>query len=101
MTSEDSQDQFLRNHVGMELVDLDSLQIPHSVISKLSKEVCLKHTIFPLDCFDEVLTVVFEDSLTLDAYDKIRLGVGLPHVEPVCSSREQILSAIQRYYKPR
>ena len=67
---------------GMEMVDLDGLDIPSKVTGMISKTLCQKLTILPIDLFEEVLTVAISDPMNLGALDELRSRTKC-QVEPI------------------
>ena len=82
---------------GMEIVDLDGLEIAKSVIDMVPHEQCRENHVMPIDMFDGILTVAIADPLDLQSLDNIRFVINC-QVQPVLATREAIDSAIDKYY---
>jgi type IV pilus assembly protein PilB len=87
----------LAEQFGMEIVDLEGLEIARSVVDMVPQEQCRENHVMPLDMFDGILTVAISDPLDLQALDNIRFVINC-QVQPVLCTREAIDSAIDRYY---
>ncbi len=87
----------LAEQFNMEMVDLQGLEIPKSVVDMVPQELCSENHIMPIDMFDGVLTVAIADPLDLQSLDNIRFVIN-NQVEPVLATREAIDAAIERYY---
>src|SRR5438105_4436036 len=87
----------LAEQFGMEIVDLEGVEIPRSVVDMVPQEQCRENHVMPLDLFDEILTVAISDPLDLQALDNIRFVINC-QVQPVLATREAIDAAIEKYY---
>ncbi len=87
----------LAEQFGMEIVDLDGVDIASSVVAMVPQEQCHENHVMPIDMFDGILTVAISDPLDLQALDNIRFVINC-QVQPVLATREAIDAAISRYY---
>ena len=87
----------LAEQFGMEIVDLEGIDIESSVVSMVPQEQCHENHVMPIDMFDGILTVAISDPLDLQALDNIRFVINC-QVQPVLATREAIDNAIGRYY---
>jgi type IV pilus assembly protein PilB len=87
----------LAEQFGMDMVDLEGLEIARTVVDMVPQEQCRENHIMPIDMFDGVLTVAISDPLDLQSLDNIRFVIN-SQVEPVLAPREAIDAAIERYY---
>jgi type IV pilus assembly protein PilB len=87
----------LAEQFGMEMVDLQGLEIPEQVSRMISEQLCRDNHVMPVDIFDGVLTLAISDPLDLHALDNIRFTANC-QVEPVLATREAIDEAINRWY---
>ncbi|HYF52424.1 MAG TPA: ATPase, T2SS/T4P/T4SS family [Planctomycetota bacterium] len=87
----------LAEQFGMEMVDLEGIQISGDVVNLVPQEQCRENHIMPIDMYDGVLTVAISDPLDLQALENIRFVLN-SQVEPVLAPREAIDKAIERYY---
>ncbi|MEI6236529.1 MAG: ATPase, T2SS/T4P/T4SS family, partial [Planctomycetota bacterium] len=87
----------LAEQFGMEIVDLEGIDIAQSVVAMVPQEQCHENHVMPIDMFDGILTVAISDPLDLQALDNIRFVINC-QVQPVLATREAIDAAINRYY---
>jgi type IV pilus assembly protein PilB len=87
----------LAEQFGMEMVDLEGLEIPENVIQMVSENLCKDNHVMPIDMFDGVLTLAISDPLDLHALDNIRFMTSC-QVEPVLAPAEAIDTAIKKYH---
>src|SRR5579862_2108929 len=90
----------LAEQFGMEIVDLEGLEVAASVVDMVPQEQCRENHVMPIDMFDGILTVAISDPLDLQSLDNIRFVINC-QVQPVLATREAIDSAINRYYGAR
>jgi type IV pilus assembly protein PilB len=82
---------------GHEFVNLDTMEIPASVIALIPESVARENIVIPLGLDDERLRVALTNVNDLDVIDKLRFMVNR-EIEPVGASKESIQNAINRYY---
>src|SRR5579862_1913597 len=87
----------LAEQFGMEIVDLEGLEVAASVVDMVPQEQCRENHVMPIDMFDGILTVAISDPLDLQSLDNIRFVINC-QVEPVLAAREAIDAAIERHY---
>ena len=87
----------LAEQFGMEIVDLEGLEIARSVVDMVPQEQCRENHVMPIDMFDGILTIAISDPLDLQALDSIRFVINC-QVQPVLAPREAIDAAIDKYY---
>lgn len=87
----------LAEQFGMEIVDLEGLEVAHSVVDMVPQEQCRENHVMPIDMFDGILTIAISDPLDLQALDSIRFVINC-QVQPVLATREAIDAAIEKYY---
>ncbi len=87
----------LAEQFGIEIVDLEGVDVASSVVAMVPQEQCRENHIMPIDMFDGILTVAISDPLDLQALDNIRFVINC-QVQPVLATREAIDAAIERYY---
>ncbi|MCZ7644996.1 MAG: ATPase, T2SS/T4P/T4SS family [Planctomycetota bacterium] len=90
----------LAEQFGMEMVDLEGLEIPPNVTDMVPEQVCRDNHVMPIDMFDGVLTLSISDPLDLQSLDNIRFMINC-QVEPVLAPRDSIDRAIDAYYTDR
>jgi len=82
---------------GMDVVELDGIEIDKSVIDMVARDLCSENKVMPIDLYDGVLTVAISDPLDMQALDNIRFVVNC-QVAPVLATAEAIHNAIEKYY---
>jgi len=88
----------LAEQFGMEMVDLEGLEIPKTVTDMVPEDLCKENHVMPIDMFDGVLTLAISDPLDLQSLDNIRFRLSC-QVEPVLATLEAIDAAIGRWYQ--
>ena len=96
LTAED-QMRALAAHAAMEFVDLNHLSIPEDVIQQLPREVARRFKIVPISNSEAGLLIAVGDPLNFDTFDSVA-HVLQREVEWVCSTPEQIHTALRKYY---
>ncbi|MFH1025024.1 MAG: ATPase, T2SS/T4P/T4SS family, partial [Planctomycetota bacterium] len=87
----------LGSQAGMEVVDLDQIEIPREIIDKVSVTMANTYRIVPIRYEDNILTVAMADPLNVAALDDLRFTVGC-EVRGAVSNEEAILRAIEKIY---
>ncbi len=82
---------------GIEFVDLANITIPQEVIDLIPESVARENSVLVLAMQGYTLTVAMSDFTDLDTIEKLRFILN-KDIQPVLSSREQILDAINRHY---
>lgn len=88
----------LEFQLGIPNVELEKTYIPPEVPRMISEKLARRHVLIPIKHKDNVLTVAMADPLNIFAIDDIKLATGL-NVEPVISTRLEIINAIGLYYE--
>ena len=89
--------QMQAQEYGHEFVNLDSMEIPPSVIAMIPESVARENIVIPLGMDDDRLRVAMINVNDLDVIDKLRFMVNRD-IEPVGAPKESIQNAINRYY---
>jgi type IV pilus assembly protein PilB len=89
--------EVIARELGLEYVDLLEYKINIQATSSIEEATAQRYSCIPIDFEDEKLIVAMADPTNIYALDDIRLSTGY-EVKPVVSAREDINSAIQRYY---
>ena len=87
----------LASQFGMDLIDLQSHEIPQDVIDAVPADVARRYKIIPTHKEDNTLTVAIGDPLDVETLDSMRY-VLKTHVEGAVAPPEQIAEALTRYY---
>jgi type IV pilus assembly protein PilB len=92
----------LAAQIGMRFVDLSDLQLDGSALGRVPGHVARRHTAIPIGYEDGKLVVAMADPANVFAIDDIRSVAGNGShidVKPVVATRNDILAAIDRYYR--
>jgi type IV pilus assembly protein PilB len=89
--------EVIAHELGLGYVDLLEFKINIQATSSIEESTAQRYTCIPIDFEDGKLVVAMADPTNIYALDDIRLSTGY-EVKPVVSAREDINSAIQRYY---
>lgn len=95
--NEDELLAMLAQQYGMEVMDLDSYDIPQEVLECLTPEIVNYYRVIPVMKDDEFLTVAMSDPTDMETLDTLRIVVG-GDVEAVAASRAQIEKIINKFY---
>ena len=82
---------------GYEYVDLETMEIPQSIVSMIPESVARENLVIPVALAEERLRVAMSNALDLDVIDKLRFMVNR-EIDPVVAPKEAIQSAINRLY---
>ncbi|MHC5054927.1 MAG: GspE/PulE family protein [Planctomycetota bacterium] len=87
----------LGHQAGMEVVDLDNLQIAPDVIRKVSPTVAEIYQVIPISLENNSLTVAMANPLAVNALDDLRFMLDCD-VKGAVSNEKAVEAAIKRYY---
>jgi len=88
---------FISKKFGVPAINLDEFEISPEVIGLVTKEVCVKHTIIPVNRAGSTLIVATADPSNIFAIDDIKFLTGY-NVETAVASEESIKKAIEKYH---
>ena len=89
--------EVIAHELSLGYVDLLEYKINIQATTSIEEATAQRYTCIPIDFEDGRLVVAMADPTNIYALDDIRLSTGY-EVQPVVSAREDIISAIQRYY---
>ena len=92
----------LAAQIGMRFVDLSDLQVDGSALARVPGAVARRHTAIPIGYEDGKLVVAMADPANVFAIDDIRSIAakgGHIDVKPVVATRNDVIAAIDRYYR--
>ena len=89
--------EVIARELGLEYVDLLEYKINIHATTSIEESTAQRYTCIPIDFEEGKLVVAMADPTNIYALDDIRLSTGY-EVKPMVSAREDIISAIQRYY---
>jgi len=87
----------LGHQAGMEVVDLDNLQIPEDVIRRVSPTIADIYQIVPISFEKNTLTVAMANPLHVNTLDDLRFMLDCD-VKGAVANEKSVLAAIKRYY---
>jgi type IV pilus assembly protein PilB len=87
----------LADQFGIEMVDIEGMEVPKEVIEMVPRELAQEHNIIPIEMHDGVLTVAMSDPLDLFTLDNLRFVINCP-VECVLATSDSIKSSLAHYY---
>jgi type IV pilus assembly protein PilB len=92
----------LAAQIGMRFVDLGDIQVDGSALARVPGHVARRHTAIPIGYEDGKLVVAMADPANVFAIDDIRSVAGNGghiDVKPVVATRNDIMAALDRYYR--
>ncbi len=98
MVSESALTSILAQQIGLKYVDLGNFSIDLSAASLVEADVARRNLLIPIAYNESKLIVAMADPTNIFALDDIRILTGL-QIEPVVSTKEDILDAINRYVR--
>jgi type IV pilus assembly protein PilB len=87
----------LASQAGMEVVNLDDLQLPPEVVSRVSPSIAQVYRVVPVRFRNNLLTVALADPTHLKTLDDLRFLLNC-EVEGAVASEQAVDMAIQEYY---
>ncbi|MCF6154301.1 MAG: pilus assembly protein PilB [Candidatus Brocadia sp.] len=89
--------QTLSEHLGLEIVTIENMEIPEEIIHLVPHAIVHLYRIIPVGFKDNILTVVQEDPLNFETIDDLRLLLRYS-IKPVLCNRDEVLRALEKYY---
>lgn len=89
--------QALSEHLGLEVVNIENLDIPAEVITMIPPAIAQLYRIIPLSIKDGVLTITQADSLDIETQDDLRLILKYL-IKPVLCHKDMVIHALEKYY---
>ncbi|MEK7449890.1 MAG: ATPase, T2SS/T4P/T4SS family [Planctomycetota bacterium] len=84
--------------VGMEVVNLDEIEIPNEVIEKVPSSITKVYKIIPIRFENNTLTVAMANPLNISVLDDLRFMLNC-EVQGAVSDEESVNRALNKYYK--
>jgi type IV pilus assembly protein PilB len=94
--SEGALTSILARQIGLKYVDLANYDVDISAASLVDAEMARRYTLIPVGFNGDKLLVAMADPTNVFALDDIRIMTGM-EIEPLVSTREDIVAAINRY----
>ncbi len=88
---------FLSRQYGVPSVNLDDFEIDENVTQLISKEICEKHLVIPINRVGNALVVAMSDPSNIYAIDELKFATGF-NIEIVVASEAAIREAIDLHY---
>lgn len=82
---------------GLEYVDLEQVNVPHEIITKLDAEHARRYQALPIQERDESLVIAMSDPLAFDTVDALNHILHRP-LEFVCATPAALQKAVLKYY---
>ena len=89
--------QMQASQFGYEMINLDNMEIPVSIIALIPESVARESAVIPIGLRDERIQVAMANANDLEILDKLRFVLNRD-IDPVVASRESINNAISRHY---
>jgi len=89
--------QTLSSQLGIPIVRLDKIDIPHEVIGLIPEDLCKNYLVIPVERRFNVLKLAMADPLDITAIDEISKVIKL-EIEPCITTENEIKRAIERYF---
>jgi type IV pilus assembly protein PilB len=88
----------LQRQLGLPLVDLETLPVDETALSKVKEDFARKYQALPIEVEGrKTLVVAMSDPLNVAALEDLRFHAGM-FIRPVLASPSQVVEAIERYY---
>jgi type IV pilus assembly protein PilB len=82
---------------GMSYVKLTDMTIPQSIVERVPESVARENVILPINLDNNVLQIALSDPSDFDTLQKLQFILNT-ELQPVLSTKEQIVEAINRHY---
>ncbi|MFA5577556.1 MAG: ATPase, T2SS/T4P/T4SS family [Tissierellaceae bacterium] len=89
--------EVLEFQLGIPHIDLDKYEINREVVNIIPENIVRRYELIAIDKRGSVMTVAMVDPLNIFAIDDVKLSIK-SEIQPIISSREKILRAIDRFY---
>lgn len=89
--------QALSEHLGLEIVTIENLEIPDEIIRLVPHAIVHLYRIIPIGFKDNILTIVQEDPLNFETTDDLRLLLRYS-IKPVLCNKGEVIRALEKYY---
>ena len=87
----------LSDYLGMEVVDIENVDLNQDVLDKIPHSIAQLYRIVPIDFKDSTITVAQQDPLDIQQMDDLRFLLKY-NVKPVLVDREDVATTIDKYY---
>lgn len=84
---------------GLEMIDLDGVDIPQPLIDMVPSHTANSYRIIPVSMDDDALVIATGDPDNLSALDDLKFMLKVNQVRPALTSDASIDNALEKYYK--
>ena len=84
---------------GVEMVQLDGMDLPEPLLAKVEAHVANSYGIIPVRVDGDTLIVATADPDNVEALDDLKFMLGVEAIKPAFTSAASIDRALERYYK--
>lgn len=95
--SEDDVNQALAKQAGLEVVDLDEMDIPPEIIERVSPSIASTYRVIPVKIKNGKLVLAMADPFNVKAIDDLRFLLA-ENIEPAISNEAAVGRALEKYY---
>lgn len=88
----------IAEQLGFDFVDIEKFEVAEEATKQVHEDLARRFLVFPLGFKDSKLLVAMTNPKDSIAIDEMKTTSG-SEIEPVVSTREDILAAIEKYYK--
>ncbi|MBE7447093.1 MAG: Flp pilus assembly complex ATPase component TadA [Planctomycetia bacterium] len=89
--------QALGEHLGLEIVDIENIEIPNEIINLIPHAIAHLYRIIPLGIKNNTLTIAQEDALNFETIDDLRLILNHA-IKPVLCNKIAVTRVLEKYY---
>lgn len=89
--------RFIGEQQGIEVIDLDSMWLPDTLVKKIPRDLIEKHHVFPIAFKGDILTLATSEPMDFEATEEIQLVTNY-RIEVVLATRSAIQRAINRVF---
>jgi type IV pilus assembly protein PilB len=89
--------QALSEHLGVEIINIENMDIPKEVIDTIPSALAQLYRIIPVFIKDGSLIIVQADSLDIETLDDLRLILRY-QIKPALCHQDIVLRALEKYY---
>ncbi|MHB8125115.1 MAG: type II/IV secretion system protein [Desulfitobacteriaceae bacterium] len=97
LVTEDEILRTMQSQLSLPLIDLTQIVVTEAILQKLPEKVARKYSVLPVEIANGQLMVAMSDPTDYFAIEDLRIASGMM-VKPCLAKKEQILTAIERYY---
>jgi len=88
----------MAKQIGIEYIDFSERQPQPNAVAVIPRELAERYTLMPIEVISGTLVVAMADPQNVLALDDLRIISGL-EVQPAISTKDDIIAAIEEYYK--